>query len=110
MNIETTAKEQSHEITHYDTRSTRIRAQHDIGLADMALLMSPAPISLGQVDTRTLLDRMGALRLEAERVQRHLHVGSIPHRRLTCLMEDIDENAMLLTGDRRHFQAHAPRS
>ncbi len=34
MNIETTAKEQSHEITHYDTRSTRIRAQHDIGLAD----------------------------------------------------------------------------
>lgn len=72
--------------------------------------MSPSPISLGQLDTRTLLDRMGALRREAERVRCHLHAGSIPHRRLACLVEDIDENAMLLTGDRRHFQAHAQRS
>lgn len=72
--------------------------------------MSPAPISLGQVDTRTLLDRMGALRREVERVQLHLHVGSIPHIRLACLVNDIDENAMLLTGDRRHFQTHASLS
>lgn len=72
--------------------------------------MSPSPISLGQLDTRTLLDRMGALRREAERVRRHLHAGSIPHRRLACLVEDIDDNVLLLTGDRRHFvQAHAPR-
>ncbi len=79
-------------------------------VADTATLMSPVPVSLGQVDTRALLDRMGALRREAERVQRHLHINSIPHRRLTCLLENIDENAMLLTGDRHHFQACAPGS
>ena len=72
--------------------------------------MAPSPISLGQLDTRTLLDRMGALRQEAERVRRHLHAGSIPHMRLACLVNDIDENAMLLTGDRRHFDAQASRA